>query len=573
MAGSDDDSSSLAIPIDQLGDGEGVEDEDDDDSAGVEEGSEDDDDESRGNEADHPKPVRAFSSAIKDLEEKYGKDDDGSDNGVGLDLLDTVSSVPESAVSEFRGYAQQRDNAALGLYPTIADPKLFMMRCKSGFARTLCAQIMYKCLFRASKGDDLMIKSVFCRDHLPEFLYIEAHRQAHVLNVVSGLQGAWRNKIKLIPVSEMPSTLAKTRPAAAVKPGSWGRFRHGLHKGDLCKIMEIDDSKEAYVVHVIPRVDYEKLFDPNSTSTSEAGFRVTKLKARTRPMQRFFTDDYYKKSQLVRRFPDIMTYKENTDEGYIAVAGRRFAFEGHEIKTVRQSAVSTDKKIVNLTTDEHMRFMQGKVPSSHTDIKRLQEIREVELSVGDTVQVVRGELKNTVGIVREIFEDATGTKFKVQPTSDSALKEWIPFTKESLRKIVAVGQHVKIVAGAHRGEAGMVVSISKGNLVRLFASRSKCEYEVFMSDVIETQELSRGVPQYGQFEVFELVKLRGTGCGMITKFENGHFAVLTKFIDVAYVEIQAIICGTKMSATWKGRRQTALSTSSATKSCRTTSSA
>eukprot|EP00659_Diplonema_papillatum_P015406 gene15406-23555_t len=352
MAGSDDDSSSLAIPIDQLGDGEGVEDEDDDDSAGVEEGSEDDDDESRGNEADHPKPVRAFSSAIKDLEEKYGKDDDGSDNGVGLDLLDTVSSVPESAVSEFRGYAQQRDNAALGLYPTIADPKLFMMRCKSGFARTLCAQIMYKCLFRASKGDDLMIKSVFCRDHLPEFLYIEAHRQAHVLNVVSGLQGAWRNKIKLIPVSEMPSTLAKTRPAAAVKPGSWGRFRHGLHKGDLCKIMEIDDSKEAYVVHVIPRVDYEKpvllgvkgviwvsssrtlphsaaveqaargsvdecgraqaLFDPNSTSTSEAGFRVTKLKARTRPMQRFFTDDYYKKSQLVRRFPDIMTYKENT---------------------------------------------------------------------------------------------------------------------------------------------------------------------------------------------------------------------------------------------------------------------
>ena len=40
------------------------------------------------------------------------------------------------------GYAGEgHDQDIQGKYPTIADPKLFMVRVKGGFGRTLCAQV------------------------------------------------------------------------------------------------------------------------------------------------------------------------------------------------------------------------------------------------------------------------------------------------------------------------------------------------------------------------------------------------------------------------------------------------
>ena len=195
---------------------------------------------------------------------------------------------------------------------------------------------MYKCLTRAARGQDMMIKSVFCRDHLSEYIYIEAHRQAHVLNVISGLQGAWRNRITLIPVQEMPSTLAPVKESHKVKKGSWARFRYGLHKGDLCKIIDINDSKEVFEIEVIPRVDFEKLFD--TTEGAGSAFRVQKLKTRTRPLQRFFTDDEFRQTRM--SYGDtktIQAYAEQQEtlaaEGKesksdIQCLGKKFSFSG-----------------------------------------------------------------------------------------------------------------------------------------------------------------------------------------------------------------------------------------------------
>ena len=430
---------------------------------------------------------------------------------------------------------------------------------------------MYKCLARAVKGEDLMIKSVFCRDHLSEYIYVEAYRQAHVLNAISGLHGAWRNKITLIPVGEMPSTLARIKAPNTVKAGSWGRFRYGLHKGDICKIVEVDDSKECYVIEVVPRIDFAKLLDPeNHGGATEGGFRVQKLKTKTRPLQRFFTDVDFRKTQGARPKYDSLEDFENEQqqrepnqrESSIRVLGKNFSFSGHEIKTVRQQAVNTDRTKVNLQTDELIRFEQGRVPATRQEIKRLREIREVDLIVGDRVRVTAGELKNTVGYVKEIYTDATGSKYKVLPINSALLQEAIPLTRDDLAKVIAEGAHVKIIAGGHVGETGMVVRASpeKGT-VHIFSKRNEAEYEVFMSDVKETQELASNIPVFGQFEVYELVKLRGTVAGMITKIENGQFTVLNnlgKEILVNHAELQDVLSSTRQSLTRKGRRQLGL---------------
>ena len=82
-----------------------------------------------------------------------------------------------------------------------------------------------------------------------------------------------------------------------------------------------------------------------------------------------------------------------------------------------------------------------------------------------------------------------------------------------------------------------------------------------MSDVIESKEMSATTPTFGQFEVYELVKIRGTSNGMILKIENGLFTLLTNLgrcVTVHYAELQYVIASTRMSQQRKGRRQTGL---------------
>ena len=497
-------------------------------------------------------------------------DESDSEEAIGIDDLGKEVEEDEDSFEDpdkaFAGY-KPFNVAAEGLYPTIADPKLFMCRVKSGFARTLCTQIMYKCMALSAQGKDLMIKSVFCRDHLSDYIYVEAYREAHVLNAISGLQGAWR-KIKLIPVGEMPSTLAKIRTVGNVRPGSWGRFRYGVHKGDLCKIIAIDDSKEAYDILVIPRIDFDKLLKEED-GTNVAGFGVSKLKSRTRNMQRFFADDIFCRTGLCKvrdgramAMTEYCSELKKKGEKYLRIWGKKFSFDGHEFKTVRQQAISTNQKLVNLTTDEHIRFSHGKMPTSRRELDILQSAREVDLQVGDTVRVTSGELQGTRGEVIEIYQDATGVKYKVRPIGNEFLTEIIPFTKESLEKIIADGTHVMIVSGVHKGETGMVVGVNRNTgLVRVYSSTSRREYEVFNADLVESQELSHGVPHLGQFDVFDLVKLRGAGSGIITKIQSDHFTILNqhgKEVQANHTEIEEIIAGTELSRTKKGRRQTAL---------------
>ena len=146
---------------------------------------------------------------------------------------------------------------------------------------------------------------------------------------------------------------------------------------------------------------------------------------------------------------------------------RQPLFPGHEIKTIRQNAVYTDRRLVNMTTDDHIRFERGKIPQSNRDLKRLLEIREVDLVVGDKIRVVQGELKNTSGFVKEIIEEVTGTNYLVQL---DVLEEAIPLTKEDLQKVIENGRHVKIITGGHKGETGMVVDVHNDK-VRVYSSR------------------------------------------------------------------------------------------------------
>ncbi len=56
--------------------------------------------------------------------------------------------------------------AQQGLMPTAADPKLWVVRCGEGQEREAVVCLLQKCYDLARKGNPLLIKAVFCQDHL-----------------------------------------------------------------------------------------------------------------------------------------------------------------------------------------------------------------------------------------------------------------------------------------------------------------------------------------------------------------------------------------------------------------------
>eukprot|EP00756_Hemistasia_phaeocysticola_P025263 Hpha_TRINITY_DN15997_c10_g5::TRINITY_DN15997_c10_g5_i1::g.70314::m.70314/K15172/SUPT5H, SPT5; transcription elongation factor SPT5 len=491
------------------------------------------------------------------------------------------SEVSEGEASEERGIPLDKLNqmsAQRGLYPTISDPKLFMVRVKPGYAKPLCAQLMYKSLSFAFRGQDLMIKSVFCRDHLPDYLYIEAHRQVHVENAVSGMQGVYRSKIQLVPLPEMPATLAVTRKVSDIGPGSWGRFRYGLHKGDLCRIVKKDDDKATHTVHVIPRVDWSRFLE-NESARGAGVFRTQGQRQKGRPVQRFFGEDEWGKCELSRDGTVTMAQyvagqqgaakteeaKALASRGVIFVRGRYFSLQGHEEKTVRQAQISTEGKIVDASVDEIERFCRHQLPSGSNHLKALKRTREVEFQRGDDVRVMRGELRGAMGTIREAYTDATGTKFRVEITSEEVMggeesAAWVPLTKDMIEKIVYVGDHVRIAVGAHKGQTGMVTSV-QGRAASVLSHVLGHEVNVFVSDLVKSQEVSRGVPRYGGYELMELVRLQDGTTGVILHMQDSYFRVLCDQGEVGvypHGEVLEVISSTRQSERSKGRRQSTL---------------
>ncbi|KAJ6671449.1 SUPPRESSOR OF TY 5 [Salix viminalis] len=71
------------------------------------------------------------------------------------------------------------------LLPSVRDPKLWMVKCAIGRERETAVCLMQKYI---DKGSELQIRSVVALDHLKNFIYIEADKEAHVREACKGLR-------------------------------------------------------------------------------------------------------------------------------------------------------------------------------------------------------------------------------------------------------------------------------------------------------------------------------------------------------------------------------------------------
>jgi transcription elongation factor SPT5 len=128
------------------------------------------------------------------------------------------------------------------LLPDVSSPKLWLVRCRIGKEKELVFNLMRKFLMNEYKENPLIITSAVWRENLKGFIYVEAHKQAHVQQALENMNGVFSSKTSLVPIKEMVDVMTIIKTDPNVKIGSWVRVKRGKYQGDLAQVIDVIDS-------------------------------------------------------------------------------------------------------------------------------------------------------------------------------------------------------------------------------------------------------------------------------------------------------------------------------------------
>ncbi|XP_052202471.1 putative transcription elongation factor SPT5 homolog 1 [Diospyros lotus] len=412
------------------------------------------------------------------------------------------------------------------LLPSVRDPKLWMVKCAIGREREAAVCLMQKYL---DKGSELQIRSAVALDHLKNYIYVEADKEAHVREACKGLRVIYTNtKITLVPIKEMTDVLSVESKAIDLARDTWVRMKIGTYKGDLAKVVDVDNVRQRVTVKLIPRIDLQAL------ANKLEGREVPKKKAFV-PPQRFMNVDEAREMHIrVERRRDPMTgdYFEN-------INGMMFK-DGFLYKTVSTKSISTQN--IQPTFDELEKFRQPG-ENGDGDMASLSTLfanrKKGHFMKGDQVIIIKGDLKNLKGWVEKVEDDTV----HIRPNAEG-LPKTLALNEKELCKYFEPGNQVKVVSGASEGATGMVIKV-EGHVIILLSDTTKEHIRVFADNVAKSSEVTSGVTRIGDYELHDLVMLDNMSFGVIIRVESEAFQVLKgvpERPEVVLVRLREIKC-------------------------------
>ena len=416
------------------------------------------------------------------------------------------------------------------LMPKATDPKLWVIRCADGAERDIVVRLTQKCFDYASKGRPLLVKSVFCKDGLKGFIYVEARSEAHVLKALQGLRSVYfSKKPKQVPMEEMITAITVSEKSlsslAGMVPGAWVRMKSGVYKGDLARIDYVDVNEGRVNVRLVPRLDMAALAAKKAAKRGAQGQK--RASANQRPLPKPFIPEEARVYNL-----DVIQQRDRVTGEMVYVLGGSQTFrEGYLVKRVAMKTVTLVTSAPPL--DELQRFdaaSQGDPRGE--DVADLLKGFDIDagqavFAARDTVEVKSGELQGVRGTVVRVTDDGGHIMVRL---NDSALAgiEPISFTPKELRKYVEVGAHVKVINGSHKGQTGMVVSVGDDATVcHIVTDATREDIRVFVRDITESVAVAATIDSIGDYELFDLVVLDAQTVGVIIAVDKDSCRVLT----------------------------------------------
>ncbi|KAG2610261.1 hypothetical protein PVAP13_4KG178400 [Panicum virgatum] len=392
------------------------------------------------------------------------------------------------------------------LLPSVKDPKLWMVKCAIGHERETAICLMQKYIDRS----DLQIKSVVALDHLKNYIYVEAEKEAHVKEACKGLRNIYASaKITLVPIKEMADVLSVESKSVDLSRDSWVRMKLGIYKGDLAKVVDVDNVRQRVDVKLIPRIDLQAL-------ASKLEGRDTVKKKAFVPPPRFFNIDEAREMHIrVERRRD-----KESGEYFEWVDNLKFK-DGFLYKSVSTKSIHTNN--IQPSFDELEKFrkpgddMNGDMASLST---LFANRKKGHFMKGDAVIVIKGDLKNLEGWVEKVEDETVHIRPKI-----SDLPKTLAFNEKELCKYFKPGDHVKVISGVQEGATGMVVKV-EGHVLIILSDTTKEHIRVFADHVVESSEITTGITRIGDYELHDLVLLDNLSFGVIIRVEAEAFQVL-----------------------------------------------
>ena len=345
------------------------------------------------------------------------------------------------------------------LYPTLKDPRLFMVKVKIGFENEAAVSLMNKYFALKGTPDEIFIVSVTAADKMSGFIFVEATRMYFVKIACMDIEKINQESVKLLKSKEVPSIL-KPNPKNdfSVSKHTFVRIKRGLYQKDLALVDTIDDDGASVIVKVVPRLDGAtqegrkirppaKLFDPNLYDN------VSSLKTNNPNMKIYV----YKKQKFVngllkKKMPINILDKNNVFPSF------------DEVKIFKDAEPNKNRKMII------MKNLENSIDES----KRLHRSFEK----GDKVKVVSGDLMNLVGVILEVNQD-----FILVDFSDSDyFNEPMRFKADELMKLFEVGNNVEVISGGYKGLNGFIIKIDE-NRVHIIGEENKDEIIVLMTEI------------------------------------------------------------------------------------------
>ncbi|KAJ1936160.1 transcription elongation factor spt5, partial [Linderina pennispora] len=192
------------------------------------------------------------------------------------------------------------------LLPGINDPHLWMARCIPGKERDALFAAARR-IFNWSGSKKLTgVLSVYCRDGLSGYIYVEARSHSDAQAALEGIPGVQAWKLTLVPIDDMVDVVRVKSHAPKINPSSWVRVRRGNYAGDLAQVVSVLESSDSVEVRLIPRLDYDA-----EARSSRSGVR---------PPQRLFSVDEARRSDprgLSSRQNEILWRNDRFINGYL----------------------------------------------------------------------------------------------------------------------------------------------------------------------------------------------------------------------------------------------------------------
>nr|CCC89541.1 putative transcription initiation protein [Trypanosoma congolense IL3000] len=433
-----------------------------------------------------------------------------------------TSGLPKGKLSSLR-YASH-------LLPQSTDPKVFVVKCRPRMTRLLVARIVNKCYaYRIGRNYeqrrvDLGIISVFCLDHVKEYIYIESHRKSFVENALNGLDGVFRSNISLVNPSELMQMLEHRPTGDKIRIGSFVRLRRNPYRLDLAQVVSIDTTARRVAVKVVPREDFVgKVYN----------------KPELRMPQRLFVPSL---ALDVRERGGMHIWGDLT-----------FDRDGYLRLSMSYNVIIAGPKMEKPTVEELATFFNNDRGRVRDAAARLDSGGQMvtELHLGDVVRVVSGQLRGTTGVIENIFMD----------TNTAALSCPVPGRKDPIKlrvelaacvKHFAEGAHVIIDKGEYAGESGTVVKAS-GEVVHVFSDRATAvrELVVCASDCRQSNLVGSFSHTCGSWKLFDLVMLSdSSSVACIVRLNRNNVCVLTDRMETRYASTS------QLKAVLSGKRQT-----------------